>query len=1191
MASGDIWSTGAFNFESPLKDLLDSLEFSLVDLLAENELLQELRGLHPQLVSFFSTEENVAELVRWLVRPTPAFEDVVEKDASGPAHKDDAHKDEKKQVEEEEKISEAHGGSIGQEENSDIESGPAEPESESEPETEPEPEPNLDDIDISRDTIESQDFDSPGNFLLENTTEPIESNKRTSVIVRNREDYEMVYIRFPFMACEVICCEVPTILDILVEGHVPIKREEDGADIDPVSSQSQTSGADDRQSILDLLFSVLFNTPSSQLDDRRAGYLEKILTMLFRKKRTELTTYINGDHLRTNKNDDEEIDANEEDTQNGDEDTLFARHKGGGKQFLEGLFNHLYSNSISQILQRLLMPRPPSYGSDPGEESNDEGSHDEWPLHADDDDDEDGELEEYGGINCDWADSEIGLNLLLNQLMVVSTTSYSEDEEEIKLNASQHACEILTTVIQHSPLSSNVMKKMTGGEILDRLIKCACGTTEGSAPADFSMHDSTMTTAMNVLEILILQLGGYGTVPTGIPNCDFDEVDMNDNNESGNDGAKPTGGLMSTLEPSKETEAQDLIRKLPDFLSCLCNLLKHSDTSNWTSQVQYSNRPQLMLGASRLRIVRLIESLVLLSIRDIDSFLCDSECLHICLDLFWAFPWCSMLHQSVANLLVHVLEGGEDRVDLQIYFLTRCNLPKRLIDSFEKAGALFSSGDDREEVEKEAESNGEYSTTIAIKDSTIIAMKGICTNSEPSSTGGEQGSVSSANGIDLPVSDDDVDAAIEQEEQKMKNGGSTKLDNEQSLEQINTADKTGDKKSNISTNATAFRMGYMGHVIIICQALVHACGNMETGANEETPEVVTAELSNNYSPTKDYGPTKAEKIPNGAASEDVPPRRNMICSLLRGNPHYFIWMNFVTTTLASETAVQSTPLGGYNAQEEMNGGEEHHTGTSWESNHYVNDSHKNHYVVSSDEIEKLDETELDIATTLMESMSITPGNSATNDDGPGSTHGHRRQRGVMGGSGIGNFGTVVEFPEKPDEYQYDDPFGSKLRDFDDEGDGDHFEDIDGDGDHFEDTDGDGSSNDSSDDDSDNDNDNGDDSPPEINLFVGKFNFPGANESDDAGGWANFDDAFSAVEAEFPSPVVDESPPVFGEYTDQTSAHNVFGMVANNANIMSSFGDLKNQLKNNEREDLFNNTIPGEAIRNDGATNDDKDKLQ
>ena len=79
-----------------------------------------------------------------------------------------------------------------------------------------------------------------------------------------------------------------------------------------------------------------------------------------------------------------------------------------------------------------------------------------------------------------------------------------------------------------------------------------------------------------------------------------------------------------------------------------------------------------------------------------------------------------------------------------------------------------------------------------------------------------------------------------------------------------------------------------------------------------------------------------------------------------------------------------------------------------------------------------------------------------------------------------------------------------------------------------------------------------------------------------------------MEAEFPSPVVDESPPVFGEYTDQTSAHNVFGMVANNANIMSSFGDLDNQI---ESEDLFNNTIPGESIENDGATDDDEDKSQ
>ena len=41
--------------------------------------------------------------------------------------------------------------------------------------------------------------------------------------------------------------------------------------------------AGDQQSILNLLCSSLFDMPSLKLDNRRAGYLEKILTMLFRK--------------------------------------------------------------------------------------------------------------------------------------------------------------------------------------------------------------------------------------------------------------------------------------------------------------------------------------------------------------------------------------------------------------------------------------------------------------------------------------------------------------------------------------------------------------------------------------------------------------------------------------------------------------------------------------------------------------------------------------------------------------------------------------------------------------------------------------------------------------------------------------------------------------------------------------------
>ena len=45
IVTGDIWMNGAFTFDSPLKDLLDSEEYTLEQLLAEDELLQEMRGL------------------------------------------------------------------------------------------------------------------------------------------------------------------------------------------------------------------------------------------------------------------------------------------------------------------------------------------------------------------------------------------------------------------------------------------------------------------------------------------------------------------------------------------------------------------------------------------------------------------------------------------------------------------------------------------------------------------------------------------------------------------------------------------------------------------------------------------------------------------------------------------------------------------------------------------------------------------------------------------------------------------------------------------------------------------------------------------------------------------------------------------------------------------------------------------
>lgn len=1088
MSSGDIWSTGAFAFESPLKDLLDSLDYTLEDLLREDELLQELRGLHPQLVDFFRSEESVTGLVRCLIAQPPPIEKYTTQEvrAASPVVP----------------VKKCQG----------ISGKPnIEYDGEDSDNANPASFDNHKVISTEMDEA-SDDIASPGKWLLENTTELVDANSTSTTTATSQtlEEYEKKYIRFPYMACEVICCEVPVILDILVEGNVPRQVSDD-------ASSMMHSNDGDRQSILDLLFSMLFETPTYQLDDRRAGYLEKILTLLFRKKRSELTSYINGDHVKI------------------DQSAKKTYHRCGGKHLLEALFNHLHSNSIAQIIQRLLMPNPTSSESfDEGAGSVDKDGTENFQGNGKDDEDEDdilsSDIDDFIGINSDWADSEVGLELLLNHLIVDNTVHSDKHpftkEDEAKLNASQHACEILITVVQHSPLSSNVMKIMTGETVLDRLIQCACGTSSGNAPETFSMHDSTMTTAMNVLEVLILQLGGYGTVPTTnhqeevvgsrqMATCDSDNTGTN----------PPHSNITDKNEPSKEAEAYCLIRKLPGFLSHLCDLLTHPNTFFWKSQFQYSTEPQFMLGASRLRIVRLIESLVLLSIREVDLILCSSDCLQICLDLFWAFPWCSMLHQSVANLLVHVLEGGEDRVDLQLYFLNRCNLPKRLMDSFREGG--------ESNVRLEPVMNGDVSTSVDKNDdSDILGEEGSRLHS----------SRNTAEGPDAEMNECKMGQSLNCEPEK-------KLDSNRPIRDIQ--------------KETVFRMGYMGHVIIICQALVHACGVIDQ--NTETSEEVQKTHSNDQNGDPVNSDTQTEQIEAWKEFESSavalrPSSMNLMMSFIRANRFYSDWVEFVATTLASETAIQTTPLGGCYSQDNTNSAALNNIHESSHSYQYDdgNDSTDNNkYVVSSGDID-LDDTDLDIAASMMESMNLSSSDSLLASDGnSGVSHGHRRQRGVIGGQGVGNsstFGTVVDLHKQPSDYIYDDPLGARQ----------HFDDHQ-------------TENDSSDEEGDGDET---DEVPVMDLFAGNFNFESnikIEESDDTEGWANFDDAFGDVPTNYTSIIASAEPEdtsLFDVRSDPFSASDVFGIVANSANIISSIDSMNGT--NTDKHDIEINEKTGES---------------
>mmetsp|Transcript_41910 Transcript_41910/g.100986 ORF Transcript_41910/g.100986 Transcript_41910/m.100986 type:complete len:984 (+) Transcript_41910:262-3213(+) len=933
LMTGDIWLSGTFNFDSPLKDLLDSEEYTLEQLLSEDELLQELRGVHPQLIDVLETEKAVTALVKYVIlpplapQPTPLFLSHKKKEEAakdGEGEGDEKPKEEKKAKK-----------------------------------------------------------DKKGK--KEDATKP----------KSEQEEKDDLYIRYPYMACEVICCEIKGIVDTIVDGFVP----------EGMGSANEDGPRPQR--ILDLLFSVLYDAEVGQFDDYRAGYFDKVLSVLFRKRPQALGDYIND---------------------------------GGGRGdtvLMNAMMKHLYSHSLMQIVQRLLLPQPPLPEKDEDGNPIDDLYGD--PLDVAD-------MDGMDLFRCTWPESDVALDLLLDALAGTDDEEVVTNDPELEerlLNQYLNASEVLITIIQNSPLTSPTLKVLTTDPVMKRLMIAASSIKEG---ATFSPHDSRVTCAMNVLESLILQLGGYGSVGLMFPE------EEEEGQEGFNDQEPPYD--MATTET--------LIEHLPMMLSNLANLLKYPESDHWVSPMQFArSEPQKLLGSSRLRIVRLLESLVLLGDPGVDALLCSSNCMEICLDLFWMFQWCSMLHQSVANLLVHVFEGQNARSELQTYFIKDCNLLGRLMDSFWAGG-------------KGAGSDTKLSEAV-------MAMKG--SGLPSSSVVSEAGSSPEV----APVSDDDVQASLENKIEEKVN------------EETDEADKP---RSELVEHAPAqsFRLGYMGHVIIICQALVHACTNAD--ANSADPSIEGENLEGDHEAGEGAGSADGEhgdrmEVDNGPL---------ILAELVDTHELNERWQDFVTTTLASETAIQSTPLGGFQGSPLGNDLHQQHPGMVDDGDYGDEEGGApslpaRGLLVGGDTID-MDDNDLDVAASMIAGLNIRR-------DGDGDGADSNNARG----------------------YQFDDPLGDgRFGKFDDDGDSSSDEES-------GETDNTGGSGGAAGDGA---------APPVMDLFAGNFDLANQNNDqetpkefgnfDDA--FANFDDAFAGANGDstdggsgFPSTPNSDAADLFGERKD------------------------------------------------------------
>merc|ERR1740115_443723 len=134
--------------------------------------------------------------------------------------------------------------------------------------------------------------------------------------------------------------------------------------------------------MLDLFFSILYDSKPGEIDDYRAGYFEKILSILFRNRPKDIAQYLNN---------------------------------GGGKgnvTLMSALFKHLYSHSLMQIVQRFLLPEHPvtPQNSESMEDSNEcEDLFNDSMEGAD--------MDPFDTFRCSWSESEIALHMILDCLI------------------------------------------------------------------------------------------------------------------------------------------------------------------------------------------------------------------------------------------------------------------------------------------------------------------------------------------------------------------------------------------------------------------------------------------------------------------------------------------------------------------------------------------------------------------------------------------------------------------------------------------------------------------------------------------------------------------------------------------------------------------------------------------------------
>jgi len=474
--------------------------------------------------------------------------------------------------------------------------------------------------------------------------------------------------KYPYVSCEIVCCDVPEVLDTLVEGR-------DGA---LLASLFRILGWEGGEGA-----GAAGGQEAGPLDPRLAGYFEKVFALLHQRKGLELVTFLNGGGI-----------------------ALFGRFAAC-----------LESYSVMEAVRRMLQPALLDSYDDQGGSFGDDGGFGFGGGGA-------GSGDEGSGADsfptvCWQGDARV-VGMLLEVL-----GAQGEDGDGSMTSAREHVAELLLLVVYNNSVTdggggmggidesfgdagadgggpkrtSPLLAAIASRDAAERIVRLALPDgKEGGA--EMYSASSAMSSALAVLETLVSCCPmAVGSAAAGGAEGEEEKADEmgvgagaaaaaaaagEDAKDDGVitatvlDGDGGGGGAEEDAGPAPTAPVFDVIAERVGLIAQWLKgdvgaprTMRHQDARETTTPC---------LGIGRLRVVELVVVLVQCRHAGVEAALVEHGVLPLCLDLFFAFPWSNMLHSLVEHVAIAVVEGGSE--PLQLCLLRDGNLIARVVEAY-----------------------------------------------------------------------------------------------------------------------------------------------------------------------------------------------------------------------------------------------------------------------------------------------------------------------------------------------------------------------------------------------------------------------------------------------------------------------------------------------------------------------------